>query len=383
MTPWNFAQLPGLEEEKALLRQLSSGARIPHALLFLGDYGSGTLGLALAFARLVLCESSGTEEPCEQCSGCRKTAGWVHPDLHFSFPVVGTRQTSRMHLASWRSTISADPYFTPAAWFEIQGGEDKKQGNINVDECHEIIEKLNVTVVEGAYKILILWGAEFLGTEGNRLLKLIEEPPDRSLFLIIGADTTRILPTVLSRCQLIKVRPFRDEEVAEALIAHSLAGEVEAIQMAFLADGNIHEAFRLAGSGEWEIAAQFLQWMRSCYRKVGIDTLRLAETLAAYNREDQKTFLIYALHFVRQMVRAHSGMTDKIRLSGADLQAARDMAALFDLDRLEELAEMFRQALFSVERNAQSRLLFVHLSVQMHALFHVRIRYLNTQNVFS
>lgn len=379
MAHWNFAQIPGMEEEKIHLKKLAHQERIPHAQLFLGDYGSASLGLALAFARLVLCKSPNADEPCELCTACIKSSGWVHPDLHFSFPVIGSKQTSNEFLGQWRKSLEDGPYFNPAEWFEIQ---DKtiKQGNINVLECQEIIQKLSFTPVEGQYKILVLWGVEFLGKEGNRLLKLIEEPPAHTLFLFIGADASRILSTVLSRCQLFKVRPFQDEEVSEVLISRSLASSKEASILAFQADGNLGEALRLVRQTSTPMADIFITWMRACYLNTGRETMRRAEELAALGREDQKTFFQYALHFVRQMILAMSGNEDAIRLPGSLSKAAVKMAEQFNPERLEELADLFTDGLRSIERNANAKILFLNTSFQVHALFQDKVRYKSLVN---
>lgn len=380
--PWNFARIPGMEEEKAQLRLLAGGERIPHALLFLGDYGTASLGLALAFARLVLCTQPQSGEPCEQCPACQKTRGWVHPDLHFSFPFIKTREqpVSRFFLPQWRERLDLGPYFSPQEWSEFQQAKDVKLGNINIDECREIIQKMSFTAVEGAYRILVLWGAEFLGKEGNVLLKLLEEPPKGTIFLIVAAEAERILPTILSRCQLIKVRRFRDEEIREALVAQALAGESEAEQWSFLADGNLGEALHAAGEDVQPAGQTFLAWMRACYPGVGLDALRLAEKLAAFNREDAKAFLHYALHFTRQMVFAAVGLPQLIRLSESEKEAARRLAAQLDPDRLEEMTELFAAGLRAVERNANARILFTHLSIQVHALLRDKMRYLARLN---
>ncbi len=379
MVHWNFAKIPGLEEEKKQLKTLAQQERIPHAQLFLGDYGSASLALALAFARLVLCESPNANEPCEHCPACLKSAGWVHPDLHFSFPVIGSKQTSNDFLEPWRKCLTESPYFNPAEWFEIQD-KTVKQGNINVLECHEIVQKLSYTVVEGRYKILILWGVEFLGKEGNRLLKLIEEPPARTLFLFIGADASRILPTVLSRCQLMKIRPFSDEEVSEALIVRSLVSSKEAAILAFQADGNLGEAFRLVGNTSKPMADLFLSWMRSCYNGTDRNTMKRAEELAVLGREDQKTFFNYSLHFVRQMILALSGNSSAIRLPDQHRTSSIGMAEQFDPVRLEELADLFSNGLRSIERNANPKILFLNASIQVHALFKDKMRYKSILN---
>lgn len=379
MTPWNFARIPGLEEEKRLLKRLARQDRIPHAQMFLGDYGSGNLALALAFARLVLCREADVEEPCERCSACIKSAEWKHPDLHFSFPVVGAKLTSREFLEPWRQLLAEGLYFDPAGWFEVQD-KSGKQGNINVAETREIVGKLGVTAAEGGYKILLLWGVEYLEKEGNRLLKLIEEPPDRTLFLIIGADSSRILPTILSRCQLTKVRPFTDMEIEEALLAQGLAGTRDAAIIAFQADGNLGDALRLVRQGGQPLADLFLRWMRSCWPPPGKESLKRTEELAALGKEEQKSFFRYALHFVRQMVMARVGHPEAIRLPEEERKIAAGMAAQFDDDRLEALGRFFSDCHYAIERNANAKILFLNASIQVHALFRDKVRYLSTIN---
>ena len=355
-----------------MLRGLARQTRIPHALFFLGDYGGANLGLALAYARFVLCQTEGQEEPCENCPACQKSSHWAHPDLHFSFPVVGTKKTSNDMLPQWREALSEGPYFRPSDWFE-RCGEGGKQGNINVAEIQQIVQKLAYTRVEGRYKILLLWGAEFLGKEGNRLLKLIEEPPEQTLFFLIGTDADRVLPTILSRCQLIKVRPFRDAEIAEALQAQQVASHQEADLWAYLADGNLGEAQRLAAAVERSDADEpsmeqyFLIWLRSWFRP-DLAACQLVDRLAAKTREEQKVFFQYGLHFVRQMVFADQGLDEHLRLPPTEKTAARKLASLLDMDRLDDLAELLGAGMRAIERNAHAKLLFLNASIRVHHL---------------
>ncbi|HRW74526.1 MAG: hypothetical protein H6568_10500 [Lewinellaceae bacterium] len=378
MSHWNLTHIPGMEAEKTELRQLARQQRIPHAQLFLGDYGSAALGLALGFARLVLCEQDG-DEPCETCPACVKSGKWVHPDLHFSFPVIGSDKTSNNFLPQWRTFIDQHPYGQPSDWFQLIG-EENKLGNINVAECHQIVQKLSYTIVEGRYKILLMWGPEFLGKEGNRLLKLIEEPPDNTLFLLVGADADRILPTILSRCQLIKVRPFHDPEIAEALQAMSLSGTQEASRWAHLADGNLGMAIHLAGASERPVVDQLLTWLRICFANKGTELLTMAEKLSRMGREDQKSLFHYGLYFVRQMLLAHCGREEDIRLSDEEKMAAIKLVRFLDLDRLEEMMTLFDEALRSIDRNANPKILFLNASIQLHALLRDEMRFTLSTN---
>ncbi len=378
MIPWNFTHIPGMDLEKAELQKLANQDRIPHAQLFLGDFGSAVLGLALAFARLVLCEKSGVE-PCETCTACQKSGRWVHPDLHFSFPVIGEKKTSNDFLPAWRAFLTQHPYGQPSDWFN-QMGEENKLGNINVAECQQIFQKLSYTIVEGRYKILLMWGPEFLGKEGNRLLKLIEEPPDNTLFLLVGADADRILPTILSRCQLVKIRPFQDPEIAEALQALSLAGVHEATTWAYLADGNLGQAIHLASVSERPVAELLLNWLRICYTESGQKMVALVEQLARLGREEQKSLFQYGLYFFRQMVLSLAGRSEAIRLSAEEKTAAIKLSGQLDLDRSAEMIELFDESLRSIERNANAKILFLNVSIQLHAVMRDQMRFISTMN---
>lgn len=378
MSLWNFSQIPGMDQEKAELQQLARQDRIPHAQLFLGDFGSGALGLALAFARLVLCEQTGIE-PCEKCPACLKSGRWVHPDLHFSFPVIGEKKTSNDFLPVWRDFISQHPYGQPSDWFG-KIGEENKLGNINVAECHQIFQKLSYTIVEGRYKILLLWGPEFLGKEGNRLLKLIEEPPQNTLFLLVGADADRILPTILSRCQLVKVRPFRDPEISEALQALSLASAHEATTWAYLADGNLGQAIHLSSVSDRPVADMLLTWLRTCYGDKGPKLMAFVEKLSRMGREEQKSLFQYGLYFMRQMALALADRSDAIRLSEEEKTAAIRMVNTLDLDRLQEMISLFDESLRSIERNANAKILFLNVSIQIHAVLRDQMRFIPSLN---
>lgn len=374
-----FSDIIGQPAVKDRLRLMAGGGRMPHALLLLGPEGSGKLAMAMAFAQYVLCANPNESDACGKCPSCIKASKLVHPDLHFSYPSVGSKMTSEAFLPQWRSAIAENPYLNANEWLQHIGAENK-QGNITKEECVNIIRKLSLKTFESTHKVLILWLPEYLGKEGNRLLKLIEEPPDRTLFLIIGADSSRILPTILSRCQLTKVRPFRDVEIEEALLAQGLAGNRDASIIAFQADGNLGDALRLVRQGGQPLADLFLRWMRSCWHPPGKDTLKRTEELAAMGKEEQKSFFRYALHFVRQMVMARAGHPEAIRLPEEERKIAAGMAAQFDDGRLEALGRFFSDSHYAIERNANAKILFLNASFQVHALFRDKVRYLSTIN---
>ncbi|RME99505.1 MAG: hypothetical protein D6772_07635 [Bacteroidetes bacterium] len=208
-----FSELIGQEQPKAAFRQMMESDRLPHALLLLTAPGSGGLPLAWALAQYLLCAQPVHGDSCGHCSHCHKAAKLIHPDLHFSYPTVGTKVTADSFLAQWRSALLDNPYLEINDWLQ-QIGAENKQGNINKDECQRILRVLSLKSFESPRKIMIIWLAEYLGNEGNRLLKLIEEPPAGTTFILITENQDRILNTILSRCQLVRVHPLSDEEVA-------------------------------------------------------------------------------------------------------------------------------------------------------------------------
>src|SRR5215467_2793324 len=244
-----FKDIIGQAEVKQKLVEMIQHNRLSHALLFLGKEGNGSLQLAIALAQYLTCEKANPKrqisnssislfsedtsksdpdsyprseiDSCGQCSSCKKASQLVHPDIHFSYPVVtkksGSPPISTDYISEWREFVKNYPYGNVYDWLQFIGAENK-QGNITAQECNDIIRKLNLKSFESEYKILILWMPEYLGIEGNKLLKLIEEPPPNTLFVLVAENESLILPTIVSRCQLIKIPALGTIEVQEALI---------------------------------------------------------------------------------------------------------------------------------------------------------------------
>jgi len=218
------------------------------------------LPAALSIATLLLCEDRQGEAgdtACGRCRACRKTAGYVHPDLHFAFPTVGTRMTSDAFLPQWRTALKESPYLEANDWLQRIGAENK-QGNITREECGNILKKLSLKIFEGRYKIMVIWLPEYLGNEGNRLLKVIEEPPERTIFLLVTERIELILNTILSRCQLTKLAPAAAPEMSAALEARGIAAD-RAAAAARLADGNYNLATALADNEAISHGPRFLR----------------------------------------------------------------------------------------------------------------------------
>ncbi len=371
-----FKEIIGQENAKQLLRGMAAGGRMPHALLLLCAPGSGGLALSLAIAQLLNCEKPisdpeiGEIEPCERCYACIKTGKWIHPDLHFSYPTVGAKEISTRFLKQWRAALAENTYFSAQDWLDrLDAGN--AQGNITRDECAEIVKKLSLKTFEAKRKILIMWLPEYLGKEGNRLLKIIEEPPDDTVFILVAENPDLILNTILSRCQLIKVPPLQDDEVAKKLINNGLDNEV-AHSIARLADGNWHEAMRLSTETAYDNAKSFLNWMRKCFVGNGVELVRWTEAFAKNGREKQKLFLKYGLHFLREVLilQMTDGITSDLppRLRPDELETAQKMKTVLDIYKIERISKIFDECIYHVERNANPKVLFLDASIRTHKI---------------
>lgn len=249
-----FKDILGNESKKKLLSDLVYNNRAPHALLFYGREGTVKLSLALAYAQYILCENRTKHDSCGVCPACYKSMRRIHPDVHFTFPVIkkdGKKReetTSNDFLENWRYMLNTLPEMSVKDWSSsINAGNSLP--NINTRECNEIIQKLSLKAFEGDAKIMIVWMPEYLGKEGNRLLKIIEEPTDNTYIILICEDIDKILNTILSRTQKINVQPYSDAELSER-IRTVVSTEVKDLkQVTLLADGNMSKAMSIIRGG--------------------------------------------------------------------------------------------------------------------------------------
>ena len=365
----SFEDIIGQDRVKSFLLQLAASERVPHALLFLGNTGSGNLALATTFAQLLQCDNAASQQirPCGECPACRKAAAFSHPDIHFSFPTIGANAVSTDYLKQWRKFLAETPYASANEWLQQLSAENK-QGNITKEECNTIIKKLSLKAFEGRYKILVMWLPEYLGKEGNRLLKLIEEPPEQTIFLLVAENQEQILNTILSRCQLIKTDLLSDEAVTAGLVNRLHLDQERAQQIAFLAGGDFGAALLAADSLENDNATAFLEWLRKCWRGNAVELVKWTEEFAKLGRENQKHFLYYGLHFLREMMALIASNSTQLRLRPAELVIAQNMAKVLDFEKISRLASLFNDNIFYVERNANPKILFLDSSIQMNQI---------------
>jgi DNA polymerase III subunit delta' len=362
-----FKEIIGQNSVKTQLIRSTNSDRIPHAQLFLGPTGSGKLALAMAFVQYVFCENKTENDACGKCNSCAKVEKLIHPDLHFSFPFIGSKNTSNNFLEDWRKAIAENPYMDINQWLQFIGAENK-QGNINKDECLNIIRKLSLKSFEGDYKILIMWLPEYLGKEGNRLLKLIEEPPDNTLFILVAENQELILNTILSRCQIVKINQLSDEEVIDGLISKFEIEVEKAQSIAHLANGNFNEALKNIEHQENDNSKLFLEWMRKCYKGNGVELVAWVEKFAAIGRENQKHFLRYALHFLREYLIVKMTGNEKVRLQPEELKTAINLTKVIEFEQIQQMTKLLDDCFYYIERNANPKVLLLDASIKMNKI---------------
>lgn len=369
-----FKNVIGQAAQKKLLLSMIDSNRAPHALLLLGNEGVGGLPLALAYVQYLVCEQRTEGEPCGTCKACTKAAKFTHPDIHYSYPTVGTNKVATDFVVDWRKALSENPYMNANQWLSKISGGENKQGNINKDECVSILKKLSLKSFESPYKILVMWLPEYLGKEGNRLLKLIEEPPENTIFVLIAENQELILNTILSRCQLVRLSPIDRDVIKSALIENQGIADQQADAIAQLASGNYNEAITLSQYDENDNALLFLEWMRKCYNGNGVDIIQWSEKIAATSREAQKYFLRYGLHFVRElMILKLMGNHYAVRLQKTELETAQKMTAIINMEQIEPLSKLFTESMAAVERNGNGKIIFTDTSIQLNKILRKRL----------
>lgn len=370
----NFNEVIG---QKKLIDHLSKAIdeeRISHAQLLVGKNGYGTLALALAYANALLMKLSPNPEAVRT-----KTEKFVHPDIHFVFPVTTTprvksKPVSGHFLDDWRSMLGNTSYFNAIDWMSFLGVE-KKQGIINVDQSGEILNALNLKSFEGSYKICIIWEADKMNIPtANKLLKIIEEPPQKTLFLLTAENSESMLQTILSRTQQIMVPPIDSESIKTALIEKYRATPENAASIAKLSDGDFTEAIRMVVDSEESHfnRDRFIQWMRMCYSKKVPETLHWMEEIASLGREKQIDFLNYALHIFRESLIKNYAPAELNRLDDKELAFVSKFAPFIHAGNSLQMVYETERAIQDVGRNANPKILFLDLSLKITKLLTVK-----------
>jgi DNA polymerase III subunit delta' len=386
-----FKNIIGQPEVKEQLANMVQQNRLSHALLFLGKEGNGSLSLAMAFAQYIVCEKvhgkkagdansslfeevattddrRPTTDSCGVCSACIKANKLIHPDIHFSYPVItkksGEKPISNDFITQWREFVSEQTYGNVFDWLQFIGAENK-QGNISAAECNEINRQLNLKSFESEYKILIMWMPEFLGKEGNKLLKLIEEPPANTLFILVAENEGQILQTILSRTQLVKIPALSDVDIETGLEAQDIPKE-KAKQIAAISEGNYREALQLLQNADEDWNILLREWLNTILKTGPAAQVKWIEEISKQGREKQKQFLRYFNHLLEHAIRLRTIDDRRPTTDDRETDFALRLNKICTLEQQDAIITELDKAAYHIERNANAKILFHALSIRLY-----------------
>ncbi len=408
-----FSQVIGQSAVKQQLAELLQHNRLSHALLFLGKEGSGALPLALAFAQYVVCEKANPKksatvpgpslfgddpgiletssvslatdnrqlisDSCGVCPACLKAHQLVHPDIHFSYPTVtkkaGEKPIATDFITEWREFIKLNPYGNLFDWIEMIKEKENSQGKITARECDEIIKKLSLKSFESEYKILVMWMPEELDKEGNKLLKIIEEPPANTLFILVAENEELILPTILSRCQLVKVPALENNEIEDALISRNKTEAPVARQVAGVCEGNYREALQLVQHAEEDWQSLLREWLNAILKGGPVAQTKWVEEISRLGREKQKQFLRYFNHLLEQAIH-YRIRGEALNIGEKERDFAIRLNKFASIEQQEAIIEELDRASYYIERNAHGKMLFHALTIKLYHIIQDKVVFL-------
>lgn len=369
-----FRDIIGQEEIKQRLIQNVQENKIAHAQLFCGGEGVGKLPLAIAYARYISCLNPSNEDACGKCPNCIKFNHLAHPDLHFIFPVVKKKNTKDVvsddYIAEWRELIAKTPYFNLHTWLEEMGAENQ-QAQIYVKESNEIIRKLNLKSSQGGYKIIIIWLPEKMNQEcSNKLLKLLEEPAEQTVFLLVSEEPDMLLTTIQSRTQRINIKGIEEKDLKVALMNIHGLQEQDATDIAHRSEGNFLKAIESISLNEENklFFDLFVALMRLSYQRKIKEMKVWSENVAAMGRERQKHFLSYCQRMIRENF-IYNFHNRSITYLGSEEEAFSTRFAPFINERnVMEIMSELNEAQRHIEQNVNAKMVFFDFSLKMIVL---------------
>jgi DNA polymerase-3 subunit delta' len=372
----NFSQIPGQQEIKIKLLRSVKEERVSHAQLFAGPEGCGSMALALAYARYISCENRTVSDSCGICKSCVKYEKLIHPDLHFVFPVIkgkkATDPVSDNYLEEWREFVKKSPYFNLNNWMDsIDVGN--AQGMIFASEASEIIKKLSLKTFESEFKIMIIWLPEKMHqATANKLLKMIEEPPEKTLFLLISEEPDKVIPTILSRCQLVKIPSFKTNDIEKYLLERFKLTAEKAADISRVSNGNITRAIELCENEESNLAnlERFKGLMRFAWKRDIISLINWSEEVASTGREAQKNFISFSLRLLRENLMLTLGQLKNslVYLTGAEAEFSGKFHPSVNQDNIYQLNEELNLVYSHIEANGNAKIIFLDLALKVTKL---------------
>ena len=378
-----FSSLLGHDHLISHLTKTADAGRIPHAQLFVGPEGCGTLAVAIAYAQYILCQNQGGENNTGNAACNLKFETISHPDLHFIFPTVTTEEVkskpkSSDFSAEWRQFVNQNPYGSLFDWYQVLGVQNK-QGEIRVTDAQEIVKSLSLKAYEGGYKITIIWMADKMNIEAsNKLLKLLEEPSDKTLFILISDNEEAIIQTIRSRCQLLNFNALPEKIIEDALVSRENIEPRSAKKLAHQAQGDYNKALKLLQENNEEDLFEkwFVDWVRAAFRAKGNaaaiqDLLSWSEQIAGLGREAQKKYLNYCIELFRQALLLNYQTTSLVyvepKIENFKLE---NFAPFVNHSNIEAIFTALSEASYHIERNGNAKLILTDLSIKLTRLIH-------------
>ncbi|MFM2213138.1 MAG: hypothetical protein RL427_401 [Bacteroidota bacterium] len=378
-----FSDLLGQDYIKNHLVSSALAGRIPHAQLFVGPEGSGTLATAVAYAQFILCQNVGKENQGGNESCNLKFGTLTHPDLHFVYPNVAnedvkTKPKSGDFIAEWRDFVLGNPYGSLFDWHKHLGVQNK-QGMIRVEDAQDILKALALKSYEGGYKIMIVWMVEKMNIEAsNKLLKLLEEPPEKTLFILITENEEDIIQTIRSRCQVLHFGALPEYEIAKALKEKYFLDEASAQKVAHHAQGNYNKALHILNNNDGDLPFEkwFVEWVRAAFRAKGNaaaiqDLISWSEEIAGLGREGQKQFLNYCIVLFRQAMLLNYQANSLVYMEPTvDKFSLEKFAPFVNGSNIQEIFKELSDAIYHIERNGNPKIIITDLSIKLTRLIH-------------
>ena len=365
-----FNEIIGQQSLKLQLIQTVKDKRISHAQLFLGSEGSGNLALAIAYAQYICCLDKRDDDSCGHCKSCIKFQKLVHPDMHFVFPVNTTNKvkkdaTSDSFISQWRALVNNFPYFDEQGWYEFIDIENK-QGNIGKLDAEAIQQKMSFKPFEANYKFMLIWLPERMNTTAaNKLLKLIEEPPPNTLFLLVSKNIDQIIKTILSRTQLIRVPPVDDQSMRKMLAEKYSLSENECVAITRLAAGNVIKAIKIRDKHEVEqdFFENIKTLMHLAYKADFVKMLEWSEEMAQLGREQQKSFLYFLQQMIREIFIFNRQMPDIVYVAEMEKNFVQQFSKVITPKNVGKIYSSINLAIAHIEQNGNQKIIFSDLSI--------------------
>jgi len=373
-----FKEIPGQKKIKQRLINTVKENRISHAQLFLGPEGSGKLPIAIAYAQYICCTNKQENDSCGECPSCKKIEKLAHPDLHFMFPVVKQKKSLENvndYMSQWRAFLLENNSFVSLKQWHHFIDAEKKQSIISTDDANELTRILSLNSYESEYKIMIIWMAErFYHSAAPKILKILEEPSPKTLFILISENQEKLLKTIRSRTQLLKFTPYDDEDVSQYLQIHYNKEAYQANAISVLAEGNIARATMLLDEDIDNSFnyTEFRHWMLLCYKPNFSDLKDLVDKLASLTREKQIEFLKYGIQLIRNSFLINYENTDLVRVIEEEKEFVFKFSKLINDKNAVEFINLFNEAIFHIERNANAKILFMDVSFKSMQAFKLK-----------